>query len=99
MYQGTTPTHKFKLNIDTSIIKKFRVLYAQNDDVLLTKTEEDVKYEDGFAVVRLSQEDTFLFSKYSPITIQLRVLTKNGDALVSVPTKRSIVECLSDEVL
>ena len=99
MYQGTTPTHKFKLNIDTDEISKIRILYAQNKSVLLEKTENDVEYEDGWVVLKLTQEETFLFNKLSPITIQLRVLTKGNDALVSNNMNISLYECLSDEVL
>lgn len=98
MIIGTTPTHTFKLkNVDTSLIKKARVLYSQDDVLILTK--EDCTIEDNTIKVRLTQDDTFKFDHNKNVVIQLRILTTGNDALATVPHKVGVIECLENEVL
>ena len=97
MYRGTTPTHIFNVPIDTSEIKEVKINYSQNDELVLSKRLADCKIEDGKIIVKLTQEDTFLFKCSSSVSIQLRVLTKGDDALISAPMKKSLGECLADD--
>ena len=98
MIKGTTPTHTFNIPFDTSLIDEVRVVYSQNDTPLLTKTTEDCIMVEQTISVTLTQEDTFLFDN-KPVDIQLRVLTKAGEALASVPERVGIVRCLEDGVV
>ena len=97
MIIGTTPTHIFKTSFDTSLIKKVRVLYSQDDVLILTK--EDCIIENNTISVTLTQEDTLKFDHNKEVKIQLRVLTLGNDALATVPRKVGVVECLETEVL
>lgn len=99
MMQGTTPTHTFVIPFETSIIDNVRVLYAQNDKVILTKNKEDCTLDDNTIITRLTQEETFLFDNKSPVKIQLRVKTVGGDALITRKYTVSIGKCLDKEVL
>ena len=99
MLQGTTPTHTFNIPFDTSIISRVRVIYAQNDNVILTKTERDCTFGDNTLSVTLTQEDTFLFDHKLPVEIQLRALTPSGSVLASVPKKVGVTKCLETEVI
>ena len=83
MIQGTTPTHRFTIPMDASDVQKVRVTYGQSHKVVLTKENEDCRVEGNVVSVKLSQEDTLLFDEFSPVQIQLRVLTTGGDALAS----------------
>lgn len=98
MIVGTTPTHTFNIPFDTSIMD-VRVIYAQNNNVVLTKIGEDCKVENKTVSVTLTQEDTFLFDHKSPVEIQLRILTSNGCVLASIPKKVGVTKCLENVVM
>ena len=99
MNQGTTPTHYFTLPFDTSLVKSARVIYSQNEKVILKKELQDCKREGNTISCKLTQEETFLFVHPRTVQIQLRILTTGEEALNSnietVPCER----CLDDEVL
>lgn len=97
MKRGTTPTHTFTLPFDTSIISKCRVIYSQNDDAKITKT--DVTMSGNTVSVKLTQEDTFALECSKFVEIQLRVLTLGGEALNSDIIRVPVDRCLEDEVL
>lgn len=99
MYKGTTPTHTFGVAIDTSLIKEVKITYSQRDKEILVKRTEDCEISEGVITTRLSQEDTFLFEGNMIVTIQLRVLTLGGDALIAEPIMMAVGKCLDDEVL
>lgn len=96
---GTTPTHTFTLPIDTNILEKVRVIYSQNREVLIKKTEADCKLRGNTVIVKLNQEDTFKISRDFLVEIQLRVKTKDGDVMKSIPERVMPGICLDSEVL
>lgn len=99
MIIGTTPKHTFKLPFDTSVIRKIRVIYSQNDTAILTKTEKDCVLGNNDLSVTLTQEDTFKFDHKLPVEIQVRVLTNNGSVAASIPKKVGVTKCLETEVI
>lgn len=99
MIRGTTPIHTFTLPLETSLIKDLRVIYAQNDVVIVTKMMEDCLLEGSTITLELSQEDSLSFSDRVPVQIQLRVLTTSGHSLTSYIQTVPVEKCLSDEVL
>lgn len=99
MFRGTTPTHTFEVDTDTSLIKEVKIIYSQKDKEILVKRTEDCTIEDGVISTKLSQEDTFLFEGNTIVTIQVRVLTMGGDALTSDLIMTGVGKCLDDEVL
>lgn len=99
MIRGSTPTHFFTLPFDTEIIDKVKVIYAQEDNVILTKEKESCDFEGKIIRVKLSQLDTFKFEENKLVQIQLRILTTDGNALVSKIQLFSVEKCLDDEVL
>ena len=99
MFKGTTPTHTFKVTIDTSLIKEVKITYSQRDKEILVKRTPDCTIVEDAISTKLSQEDTFLFESNTLVSIQLRVLTKGGDALITEPMLIGVGKCLDDEVL
>lgn len=99
MFKGTTPTHSFEVPLDTSLIKEVKITYSQRDKEILVKRTGDCTIGEGVISTRLSQEDTFLFDGNVTATIQLRVLTTGGDALMAEPIMMAVGKCLDDEVL
>ena len=99
MIQGTTPTHTFTLPFDTSLLTSARIIYSQNEKIILKKELSDCECSGNTISCKLTQEETFLFVHPKTVQIQIRVLTDGGDALNSdietVPCKM----CLDDEVL
>lgn len=99
MFKGTTPTHMFNVPIDTSIIKEIKITYSQRDKEVLVKRTEDCTISEGLITTKLSQEDTFRFEGNMIVTIQMRILTLGGDALIAEPIMMAVGKCLDDEVL
>ena len=99
MLVGTTPTHTFNVPLLASEIAEVRVLYSQNDKLLITKNTSDCTIQDKQISVTLTQEDTFLFDAKEFVEIQIRVLTPGGNALGSIPETVGVTKCLSTEVI
>ena len=99
MIRGTTPLHTFRLTFDAEFISKVRILYAQNDTVVLAKETEDCNLEGSAIKVKLTQEDTLAFDSQYPVEIQVRVLLTDGNALASKLKKVTAERCLDNEVL
>ena len=83
MIRLTTPTHKFGLPISPDTLEKIKVIYAQNDKIVLTKEKTDMSFEDNKVFVPLTQEETKMFNARFLVQIQMRALTYNGKALAS----------------
>lgn len=99
MIRGTTPTHKFNIPFDTSLVDEVKITYAQDDEIILIKGTTDCTLLDNAIEVKLSQEDTFKFDHNKVVQIQIRILTIHGEALASVVEKIGVSKCLDDEVL
>ena len=99
MIRGTTPTHTFNIPFDVSGIDKVKIIYAQDDEIVLEKLNVDCTLEGTTIKTTLTQDDTFLFDRKKPVEIQIRVLTLGGNALASVPEKIGVSKCLDNEVL
>ena len=99
LYKGTTPTHTFEVGIDTNIIATVKIIYAQNNKIVLTKNTEDCLISDGVISVQLSQEDTFLFDQNLDVEIQIRIITSGDDSICSDIIKTEVMRCLENEVL
>lgn len=95
---GTTPTHTFTLPAEiAAVTEKVRVAYTQDERLALTKDITALTGND--AVVTLSQEDTLKFHSHHPVSIQLRVLTREGTVLSSQILTLSVSDCLERSVL
>lgn len=99
MVKGTTPTHTFNVPLDYSSIKTVKIIYSQRDKEVLVKRTEDCTIESGKISTKLTQDDTFKFECNTIVTIQIRVLTTDGDALASDLIMVNVGKCLDDEVL
>ena len=99
MYRGTTPTHRFRININPTLIKTIKITYAQDDEDILSKKTEDCDVEDNIIVVKLTQEDTFRFKSDKLVRIQLRLLLYDGTALASRIITTTVNKCLDEEIL
>lgn len=101
---GTTPTNKFEIaeigkEIPIELIKALKVTYRQNYRIILEKYKTDCQVETGKIILKLTQDETFKFDDTKSISIQIRILTENGDCFATDVITVSADECLDDEVL
>lgn len=99
MIRGTTPTHTFTLPFDVDLIKSLRVIYQQNDETVLIKTLTDCAVAGNVISYKLTQEETLQFAQNAKVSIQIRVLTNDGDALASRICTVGVGACLEDGVI
>lgn len=103
MYRATTPTHTFKLPIETNTCSEILVSYKQKD-VVLEKHYQDGTLPDGMTlsgkniVIILTQDETNQF-KEGTAQVQIRVLTNGGSAMASQVFKLFVFDVINEEVL
>ena len=99
MIRATTPTHRFTLPFDyNTYVKKILITYSQSGEIVLEKKENDVQIDGNIVSYKLTQEETKLFSN-GYVSVQVRVLTLNNEALASEKYSMHIDNVLNDEVL
>lgn len=100
MIRGTTPTHIFRLPVDTSTIREIRITYCQFGRTVMEKTEKDVTMDGDIVQFTLTQEESLLFRAGSnKVQLQVKVLTTANTVLASPVKAMSVEEILNEEVL
>lgn len=99
MIRGTTPTHTFRLSIETSSIIEVRITYVQLGKTVIEKTEEDVRMGEKSISLTLTQEESLKFRAGSEVEVQLKVLTNVGTVLASPVISLNVDKILNTEVL
>lgn len=99
MIRGTTPTHQFTLSVDTKLLRKVKIVYAQDDEVIVEKDTDDCVLDGNTVKVKLTQEDTFKFDHKKLVQIQVRAVTNDNDAVATTVMCTSVEKCLDDEVM
>lgn len=99
MMPGTTPTHYFELPFDTSNVYQVRIIYKQDNEIIIKKTQDDCILDGSTIELTLTQEDTVKIDHEKPVDIQVRVLDNVGHALGSLVMSVGAEKCLDLEVL
>lgn len=100
MRRLTTPEHIFELDIDADVIEKIYITYAQDGNIIVEKTGDDVSLENHCAIVELTQEETQRFNPNIKIVdLQIRVIDKANHSIASDILHLSLQDVLNDEVL
>lgn len=99
MMQGSTPTHIFRLPLDTDLIQSLRITYAQNEKPILIKHKDDCVLNGNSVSVKLTQDDTLLFRAKLDAQIQIHILTTEGDSIPSFVKRVPVRLLLEREVL
>lgn len=97
--RGTTPTHTFTLPFDVTAVKAAKIIYAQDGEVILCKSGDEIVKEKDTLSVTLTQEDTFKLDCSNSVEIQVRILTEDGNALSSEIIRVWAGCCLENEVI
>lgn len=109
MYRATTPTHNFCFGeVDPESFKTILISYVQNDKIILEKTKDDLRFTSEeyegethyHASLKLSQEETRMFSEKSNyVYIQIRASDYDQNVVASNIVKVPLLDVLNDEVL
>ncbi len=109
MYRATTPTHNFCFGeVDPESFKTILISYVQNDKIILEKTKDDLQFTSEeyegethyHASLKLSQEETRMFSEKSNyVYIQIRASDYDQNVVASNIVKAPLLDVLNDEVL
>lgn len=104
MRRGTTPTHNFTLPFTVPEGSCIRIVYAQNEQIILEKTTETCTVSDKCVTVRLTDAETLRFDcsphyhngrhEPYPVEIQIGVKTPHGDKLWSEIITETPERCL-----
>ena len=111
MYRGTTPQHDFLFDVDPQLVfRRILITYAQNGKVVLTKTKNDLTYEEVEdpetheisykASFKMTQQEANSFDGSCPyIQLQMRFMDNNNHVVASPIVKIRLENVLNDEVL
>lgn len=102
MIQGTTPTLRFNLPFDISVVKKAEIVLEYvdaNKKVQIVKELKDCITGEKYIAAKLTQEDTLKLPAPSMALVQLRVLTNDGNALATDVQKVFIKSLLKGDVI
>ena len=100
MYQGTTPTHTFKVKspVAVDLLEDIKIFYIQSKRILLTKEKKDCTIIDNEIRVDLSQEETLSFSHLIPLRIEGKALTPDKKVIGFVIENVSVERMINKEV-
>lgn len=83
MYRGTTPTLKFALPFDASLIAAGNVSIAQNGNVIIDRAKRDWVISGREVKITLAQQETLQLQPNTNVEIQMRIRLADGTALAS----------------
>lgn len=101
MIRGTTPVLEFTLPFETDLLKEAYVTIAQRGTVVIEKNIDECTLKHDMLSVRLPQEETLklIAQRNLRAEIQLRVLTRDGEALASNIETVDVGRILKDGVI
>lgn len=101
MIRGTTPVLEFTLPFDTDLLEEAYVTISQRGAVVIEKSIDECTLKRDMLSVRLSQEETLelIAQRNLRTEIQLRVLTRDGEALASNIETVDVGRILKDGVI
>lgn len=99
MYRGTTPTLKFDLPLDTSLMSCLFITVSQMGKTVLEKGMGDCKCDGKTVICKLTQEDTLKLDANCRAEFQVRVKTVSGDAFASRVMQKNVDDILKDGVI
>jgi hypothetical protein len=102
MIRGTTPTIRYNLPFQSSLIKSAEIVLEYvdaNKKVLIEKKTEDCTLQGNSIQAVLTQEETLQIPAPSIVEIQLRVVTTDGTIMATVPEKVAVKRLLKEDVI
>lgn len=97
MRRGTTPTLLINVNTDMNMIERWYITVKQ-DDVSITKTNDDLKITGQTIEMRFTQRETMMF-RSGEAEIQIRAITIEGDRVAGEIQRFPMDRILYNEVI
>lgn len=97
LYQGSTPHHEFGIPFPKDAVSDVLITYAQEGEIIVEKTGENVTVGDYSVSTDLTQEETLMFS-VQPVSIQLKIKTTEGRVIPSDILPVPVMLVLNKEV-
>ena len=98
MIRGTTPTLTFNLPFDTSVVKSaYLTIRCLGEEI--EKSITDSELGETSISFTLTQEETLKLPKSRRAKIQLRILTKGGDALATTIYEVEVADVLKEGLI
>lgn len=104
MVRGSTPKHTFYMPFDIPDGACVRIVYAQNDVVIVEKTATDCGISGSEVTTMLTSEETLKFDcsphfhngkkEPYPVEIQIGIKTISGDKIWSEIIETTVERCL-----
>lgn len=100
MSRGTTPSFSFNVSVPIDGTEIFYITFRQHGIIILEKEDKEIIRVDKDTIkVKLSQEDTLLFSSHFPIEVQIRTKYLDGAAVASNIMTFYLEEILKEGVI
>ena len=99
MIPFTTPKHTFRFGWSASLFAKVRIVYKQDDVVVLEKTLDDCTKDGNSLILKLTQAETGLFRNNMKVSVQIHLRTTDGEVVATKPKRIDVDEILKPEVL
>lgn len=105
--RGTTPTHIFTMPFQIPNGSRIRVVYVQNNNIILECTTERCEIDNNIISYKLTSDETLLFDcdmhyiegRYQtvPIEIQVGIHTPDDNKMWSNIITTSVEKCLRED--
>lgn len=83
MKQWTTPTNKFKVNVDLTEADVVILTYAQGGRNILVKEKQDLTIEPTYVEYTLTQSETGKFDINCPVSMEITAKFPDGKRITS----------------
>lgn len=101
MRRGTTPTITLNIPFAAADVSVVWITFVSDGEELFTKTLSDtgVTLEDNKITIALTQQETLGFTTGARVSMQIRILTADGNAVASDISTFTAEKILKDGVI
>lgn len=83
MIRGTTPTLYFEIPFQPDEVDRFYITFSQFGKEVFSVSEKECSYSENVISVKLTQEQTLNLCENHGVRLQIRLVTKSGNAMAS----------------
>lgn len=99
MIPYTTPKHTFRFGFSSTLFEEARIVYEQDDEIVLEKDLSDCEKSGNCLVLVLAQEESAKFKNNTLAKVQVHYKTTEGVVSATSPRTVTVGEILKPEVL
>lgn len=100
MSRGTTPSFSFHVSVPIIGTEYYYVTFEQHGQIILEKEDDQViRVNKDTIKIKMTQEETLLFSSKFPIRTQIRIKYDDGAAVASTIMKFWLEDIIKEGVI